>query len=68
MIATAQEIYEMDESEQLLRAKEFLRQGHEHLCAAVMATGDDCLCKMEAWRRSRSEKADKIIEFMRETG
>jgi len=63
---TAQAQYEIEEADNLEQAKEYQRQGHTLQCSFAMIRGSECICEMERWRRS--ERADKIIDFMRREG
>ena len=48
MTAQAQSIYEIEECDNLEKAKELQRQGHTLACSAAMEwTGAECSCKME---------------------
>ena len=62
----AQLRYEEEEFDNLELAREYRRQGHTFECSFAMIRGAECSCGMEGWKRS--ERADKIINFMRREG
>ena len=63
------EKWEAEEAGNIKKAKKLQRDGHTLHCACRIVWGDGiCTCTPGNWILQGKERADRLMEFMRETG